>query len=558
MTTKLDIYHPDEEDYLPYQYAGIEQMLKRRNVLLADDPGLGKTIQALGLINVMKYDNVLVVCPNMVRLNWVSEANRWLSPEMRDKYEIEQCTSSAFFPSNFVIASYEGVTKWSHSLSQVKWDLFIIDEAHWIKNRDAKRSKAVYEKLKFDPSVTKTLMLTGTPICNYPYEIAPLLHYLDDEQWPSINQIVSRYAPYGNKYGYHLDELNRFLREGKPMASGEVEEHVSVIKSGDDSFACQNCGIIMLDEEPARAHVKDTHHNMISMRSLRAKVERIEHKRLAQGLMIRRLKKDVLPELPRKRRRIVALPAEGELLELVQEENALWAKEEEVHKALNDALDALVPEMEHEHESSFENAIDAMRQTRRYFFDEIALIRHKLAKAKVPYVCEYVDNVLENKEKLVLFFHHRDVGEAFLAHFGTRSVLVYGGMAAHEVEAAKSRFWTDDSCELFIASIKMMGVGVNLQVASNIVFAELDWVPGVITQAEDRCHRIGQEKSLLVEHLVAQDSMDSVMAKRIVTKQKSIRKALDKPLADPGPSILGVIGGSFDTPSFGLGQTTRE
>jgi SWI/SNF-related matrix-associated actin-dependent regulator of chromatin subfamily A-like protein 1 len=530
MTTNLDIYHPPEEDYLPFQYVGIQQMLDRRNVLLADDPGLGKTIQALGLINVMKYDNVLVACPNMLRLNWISEANRWLSPELREKYEIEQCTSAAFFPSNFVVASYEGVTKWSHSLSQVKWDLFIVDEAHWLKNRDAKRSRAVYEKLKFDPSVTKTLMLTGTPICNYPFEIAPLLHFLDEEQWPSVRGIESRYAPYGNKYGYHLDELNRFLREGKPLATGQVEEIVNVIKSGDDSFACQNCGLVCLDEEPARAHVKDTHHNMISMRSLRAKVERIEHKKLAQGLMIRRLKKDVLPELPRKRRRIIELPAEGELLELVNEENELWAKHDEVHKALNDALDALVPEMEHEHELSFENAIDAMRQTRRYFFDEIALIRHKLAKAKVPYVCEYVDDLLENKEKLVLFFHHRDVGEAILAHFGPRAVLVYGGMAAHEVEAAKQRFWKDDSCELFIASIKMMGVGVNLQVASNIVFAELDWVPGVITQAEDRCHRIGQEKSLLVEHLVAQDSMDSVMAKRIVTKQKSIRKALDKPL----------------------------
>ena len=94
--------------------------------------------------------------------------------------------------------------------------------------------------------------------------------------------------------------------------------------------------------------------------------------------------------------------------------------------------------------------------------------------------------------------------------------------------SAIDRFWKDDKCELFIGSLKVSGLGINLQVSSNIVFAELDWVPGVITQAEDRCHRIGQEKSLLVQHLVAQNSMDSNMAKRIVAKQKSIQKALNR------------------------------
>lgn len=97
-----------------------------------------------------------------------------------------------------------------------------------------------------------------------------------------------------------------------------------------------------------------------------------------------------------------------------------------------------------------------------------------------------------------------------------------------ERQEAIDRFWKDDKIELFLGSLKTSGLGINLQNAANVVFAELDWVPGVITQAEDRCHRIGQDKSLLVQHLVASNSMDSHMAKKIVAKQKSIQKALNR------------------------------
>jgi SNF2 family DNA or RNA helicase len=146
----------------------------------------------------------------------------------------------------------------------------------------------------------------------------------------------------------------------------------------------------------------------------------------------------------------------------------------------------------------------------------------------VPYVCEHIEDLLENKDKLVCFVHHNDVARLIHEKFADRSVLVMGPTPMDDRAEAIKRFWNDDKVELFIGSLKTSGIGINLQCAANIVFAELDWVPGVITQAEDRCHRIGQEKSLLVQHLVAQNSMDSNMAKKIVAKQKSIQKALNK------------------------------
>jgi len=244
------------------------------------------------------------------------------------------------------------------------------------------------------------------------------------------------------------------------------------------------------------------------------------------GLMIRRLKKEVLPELPRKRRQIIELPAEGQLLELVEEENKLWQTQAQIIKDLEEALTGL--KQEAVDDDDFGKIIDNLKFNKRYFFDEIAIIRHKLALAKVPYVCDHIEDLLENKDKLVCFVHHNDVGRAIFERFADKAVHVYGATSMEDRAAAIEKFWNDDKCELFIGSLKVTGLGINLQVASNIVFAELDWVPGVITQAEDRCHRIGQEKSLLVQHLVAQNSMDSNMAKRIVTKQKSIQKALNR------------------------------
>ncbi len=81
---------------------------------------------------------------------------------------------------------------------------------------------------------------------------------------------------------------------------------------------------------------------------------------------------------------------------------------------------------------------------------------------------------------------------------------------------------------LFVGSITAGGVGITLTAASHVIFAELDWVPGNVSQAEDRLHRIGQKDSVLVQHLVLEDSLDAHMAKVIVRKQEVIEKALDK------------------------------
>jgi SWI/SNF-related matrix-associated actin-dependent regulator 1 of chromatin subfamily A len=100
------------------------------------------------------------------------------------------------------------------------------------------------------------------------------------------------------------------------------------------------------------------------------------------------------------------------------------------------------------------------------------------------------------------------------------------------------RFQEDPSVTLFIGNIQAAGVGITLTAASHVVMAELDWVPARLTQAEDRCHRVGQTDNVLVQHLVLEGSLDAVMARRLVRKQQMMDRSLNGGSADGGVSEI--------------------
>ena len=103
---------------------------------------------------------------------------------------------------------------------------------------------------------------------------------------------------------------------------------------------------------------------------------------------------------------------------------------------------------------------------------------------------------------------------------------LYGDTPLNERQRAIDRFQADPTCRVFVGSIKAAGLGITLTAASHVIFAELDWVPSSISQAEDRCHRISQKGSVLVQHLVFDGSLDADMAKTLVAKQAVIDLAL--------------------------------
>lgn len=113
-----------------------------------------------------------------------------------------------------------------------------------------------------------------------------------------------------------------------------------------------------------------------------------------------------------------------------------------------------------------------------------------------------------------------------------RVVVVNGEVSLKERQDAVDAFQTDPQCRVFIGGIQAAGVGLTLTAASTVLFAELDWTPSAMSQAEDRCHRIGQKDSVLVQHLVLEDSIDVAIAKKLVEKQTVIEAALDNETKD--------------------------
>ena len=141
-------------DLRRYQKATVEQMLSMKgNILLADEPGLGKTVTTIAYINAMRFSHVVIVCPASLRMNWQTELERWLA-----------------YKTDVVIMSYEGMVKHPISPESPLGRLIVFDEAHYLKNPKAKRTKAAL-KLKHD----KILFLTGTPVVNRPIDLYPIL-----------------------------------------------------------------------------------------------------------------------------------------------------------------------------------------------------------------------------------------------------------------------------------------------------------------------------------------------------------------------------------------------
>jgi len=470
---EIEIPVNDGLKYLPFQKAGIAYSLNHRDVLIADEMGLGKTIQALGIINIdPSIKKVLCVVPASLKLNWKREAKKWLTR----KFNISIIRSKdGWVDGDFVIINYDILKKFHNEIHNTEWDLLICDEAHYLKNSTAQRTKEIvgwYDKnIRRDVNLLtagRKLFLTGTPIVNRPIELWPLVHYLAPKTFFCLfNKFKSGYAQkfcaaHFNGYGYdlkgasNLDKLQDMLRT---------------------------------------------------------------------SVMIRRLKKDVLKELPAKFRQVIEVPMNGHASVVKREQEALKANA----ILINSLKVAVEMAKTSENPEDYKKAVIALKEGVTVAFSEMSQVRHETALAKVDVVVEHLKGIIEDDEqKVICFAHHRDVIEAIERAFGDKAVKLYGGMSDEKKQDAVDRFQNDDNVKLFIGSIQAAGVGITLTAASRVVFAELDWVPGNMTQAEDRAHRIGQIMNVLIQHIVLEGSMDVEMAYKLIEKQEVIDNALDK------------------------------
>ena len=184
----------------------------------------------------------------------------------------------------------------------------------------------------------------------------------------------------------------------------------------------------------------------------------------------------------------------------------------------------------------YENAVIQLREAVQAHFTEISALRKATAVAKAPLVAAHVAEIVEETgAKVVVFTHHHEVTDLLIDELSDLGVVKLDGRISMESRnLVVNAFQNDEAIKIFVGSIQAAGVGLTLTESAHVVFAELDWVPGNIRQAEDRCHRIGQTDSVLVQMLVLEESIDAKLAKTFVRKQAIIDKALDaEPDADP-------------------------
>lgn len=457
-----EIPAPEGKSYFPYQQAGIRFALNNQSVFIGDEMGLGKTVQAIGVVNAESPKTVLIVCPSSLKINWRKELERWLVTP----YRIHVLQGKDQFPTlpEIVIMNYDILAKFQKQIREVQWDLVIADEAHYMKNPKAKRTIALLGKGKeVSPLKAKRkILLTGTPITNRPIEIFPLVSYL----WPNV--------------------FNNLFHFAKRYCDAQQ-----------DGYGWDFTGASNLEE----------------LQNL-----------LRSSGMIRRLKNDVLKELPPKTRQVVALPSES-VNAIINKEGELLKSQEKEIRRLQIAMKAAKAQKD---EGAYRNAVQSLRQAYSVAFTEMAAVRRELATAKIPFVIEYVEAMVEDGEKVVVMAHHREVVDKLQNHFGLKAVKLYGGMSEAEKSNSVDRFQQDPSCMVFIGSIHAAGVGITLTAAQKMLFAELEWTPANMLQAEDRIHRIGQQGNALIQQLVFDGSLDAKMAETLVRKMGIIEKALDK------------------------------
>ena len=155
---------------------------------------------------------------------------------------------------------------------------------------------------------------------------------------------------------------------------------------------------------------------------------------------------------------------------------------------------------------------------RRRAVGRLTTARRKLAFAKCRQTIKFVENALEQGEKVILFTTFLNTLERFHKHFGDRAVYVFGEVPAEERQNRVDQFQNDENVRLFIANMHVAGVGINLTAGQQIVFNDLDWVPANHWQAEDRAYRIGQTGTVNVTYMIARGTVDEFVKTVLETK----------------------------------------
>jgi SWI/SNF-related matrix-associated actin-dependent regulator 1 of chromatin subfamily A len=429
----------------PFQWAGVRYVLEARRAFLADEQGLGKTVQALAALEADDAFPAVVVCPASLKLNWERETRHWLPHR-----SVAVVGGRAAVPptGDITIINYEVVAAHREQLARLRPRAVVVDESHYCKNPQAKRTRAVRRLAESVGRDGLRLALTGTPVLN------------------------------------HAEELISQLR-----MLGRLEDFGSGAR-----FRAQFRG--PLTEERLHWHLR-------------------------RRCFVRRLKSEVLPQLPAKRQVVVPVALDNAREYRLAEDDVIkWLREQ--------PLDL----------SELNAKIAATLRAKR--LAQLGTLQRLAARGKLHAALAWIHDFLASGEPLVVFARHVEVQEAVVERFPDALHLI-GKDTVQEREAAVQAFQQPEGPSLIVCATRVAAQGITLTRASNVAFLELEWTPAMHDQAEDRCHRMGQHDAVTAWYLLAAGTIDETMARLIQRKRGIVAAVTDGRRLDGDGLVEAVV-----------------
>jgi superfamily II DNA or RNA helicase len=446
-----------------------------RTFLLADEPGLGKTAQALLAADVAKAYPLLVVVPNVVKTNWAREAVRW-TPQRRATVVHGDGESIDGF-ADIVVLNYELLDRHAGWLGDFGFRGMVVDEAHFIKNKSSQRSQrvlALSDRIRSRTPRPLLMALTGTPLIN------------DLEDFRAIWQFLG-WIDDSNPRTALLDAL-----EDTGLTPADRSFHT----------AARQCVIDL-------------------------------------GI-VRRRKLDVAADIPARRIADIPVELDGQAGRSIRaaERNLAARMVTRYQTALaNRSTDTGVDGIDHDliRRVARSELKDATAQSGENVFT----MMRRIGQAKAELAADYATQLARSAGKVVFFAKHRDVMDAAEQAFlrqGIRFSSIRGDQTPTVRQANVDAFVDNPDVAIAVSSLTVASVGLNLQVASNIVLAELSWTDAEQTQAIDRSHRIGQVEPVTAWRIIAAQTIDVRIAELIDSKAGLAARAIDGSDEDVTPS----------------------
>lgn len=446
-----------------HQEEGITFLVKQPFSILADEPGLGKTYQAIVALGRSSDDLNVIVCPASMKLNWEQEIGM-VYPE--DKVEVISGKWSEIGKDTaWIIVNYDILDKWVPHLRLVGFSL-VGDEAHYIKG-NSKRTKAFLELAK---SAKRIHLLTGTPVMNRPIELYNLLKAIR-------HPLARTKTEFGKRY---CDAQEMCMIQ--VLASGK-----RFVRHASQSWAFRNDKV---------------HYEVRYYSDARGASNLGELKEKMSDVFLRRTKSEVL-DLPPKI--VTHIPFE---------------MSEECAKRYDTAFDDYIAFLEANPVEG--KNVDAVILAKHLV--ELQKLKQVCSESKIEAIVEAVEAANDSGEKVIVFSQYQATLDALRAHF-RGSVGIDGKMSEKARHGAILAF-EEGSAMVFVGNIKAAGVGINLTASSHVIFADLDWTPAVHEQAEDRAHRIGQTGTVNVRYYIAQNTIEEDIMEMLEQKRRVVGAVL--------------------------------